>query len=230
MASSPSLPTRRTPTANIMQQRRQSLPPSPTIVVDEVEHATTRFYAGLDDIYTLSGIPEAIDWTRESCSSIAAVHFAFILMEAYGLSQAVIPWEYMFDIPSIHVIGTPSIAVSIPNLFVLLSASFWYPTLLWSATSIFIPLLFAYFFNLTVHTVKRNNARVRVVRYNYDPFTFNVVKSMLVSTVYGAGILQGYVSNHTVAVVDGSQYGGFTSMLMGTYVCGLCSLWQATQR
>jgi hypothetical protein len=235
MASSPSRPEpepdRRTPTANIIQQRRKSLPPSPAVVVDEVENATTRFYAGLDDLYTLSGIPEAIDWARESCSSIVTVHLAFLLMEAWGLSNAVIPWTYLFDFPSIHIVGIPSFAVKIPDLFVMLSASFWFPVLLWSATSFFVPLLFAYFFNLTVHTVKRNNARVRVVRYNYDPFVFNVAKFLVVSAVYGSGILQGYVSDHTIAVVQNSQASGIASiMLVGTYVCGLSSLWQATQR
>jgi hypothetical protein len=234
MDSSPTVPVpapiRSTPTTTIIQQRRPSLPPSPNVVVDEVEHASARFYAGLDDLYTLSYIPEAIDWARESCSSIATVHLTFILMEAWGLSNAVMPWTYLFDFPSIRIVGTPSIPVKIPDLFVMLSSSFWSPVLLWSATSIFIPLLFAYFFNLTVHTVKRNNARVRVVRYNYDPFTFNVAKFMIVSTVYGAGILHGYVSDRTVAIVDSSQFSGFASMLIGTYVCGLCSLWQATQR
>lgn len=231
-ASSPSRPApdRRTPTTTILQPYRRSLPPSPSVVVDEVENATNSFYAGLDDLYTLSGIPEAIDWARESCSSIATVHLVFLLMEAWGLSNAVIPWKYIFDFPSIRVVGTPSFAVKIPDLFVMLSASFWSPVLLWSAISIFIPLLFAYFFNLTVHTVKRNNARVRVVRYNYDPFTYNVAKFMIVSSVFAADILNGYVSHQTLALIDHSQFGGFASILVGTQVCGLCSLWQATQR
>jgi hypothetical protein len=232
-SSSPSPPasppgTRTTPTRTIIQQRRPSLPPSPTVVVDEIEQASDRVYASLDDLYTLSYIPELIDWTREGCSSIATVHLAFLLMEAYSLSSAVVPWNYWFDFPSIG--GTRSFAVKIPNLFVMLTSSYWSPVLLWSATSIFIPLIFAYFFNLTVHTVKRNNARVRVVRYNYDPFTYNVVKFMCVSTVYGAGILQGWVNDDTVSTVDQSQFRGFTSMLVGTCICGLCSLWQATQR
>lgn len=230
MASSPTTQLRRTPAASIIQRRRSSLPPSPTVIVDEVEHATSNFYAGLGDIYTLSGIPEAFEMARESCSSLAAVHATFLFLEAYSLQKVLLPWKYAFDIPAIHAIGTPSYAVSAPDLFVLLSPSFWLPTLLWSATNIFIPLLFAYFYNLTVHTVKRNNARVRVVRYNYDPFTFNVVKSLVISTVYGAGVLHGYVDDDIVAVVDGSQYGNFGGMLMGTYVCGLYALWEATQR
>jgi hypothetical protein len=230
MASSPTATGRRTPAASIMQRRRPSLPPSPNIVADEVEHATTRFYAGIDDIYTLSGLPEAFDWTRELCSSLAAVHATFLLIEAYSLSRVVMPWKYAFDVPAIHAIGLNSYAVRIPDLFALLTPEFWLPTLLWSSTNLFVPLVFAYFYNLTVHTVKRNNARVRVVRYNYDPFTFNVVKSMLISAVYGAGILHGYVSDTYVEVVDVSQYGGYRSMLMGSWICGLYSLWEATQR
>lgn len=213
-----------------MQRRRSSLPASPRLVADEIEHATSRFYAGIDDMYSLSGIPAAIEWVRESCSSLAAVHATFIFMEAYSLSKAVMPWKYAFDIPAVHAIGSPSIAVKIPDLFALLTSSFWVPTLLWSATNIFIPLLFAYFYNLTVHTVKRNNARVRVVRYNYDPFTYNVVKTLLISTVYGAHILHGYVDNVWVAIVDASQYGGYNGMLMNTWICGGYALWEATQR
>lgn len=213
-----------------MQRRRPSLPPSPTIVVDEVEHATSRFYAGIDDLYTLSGLPEAIDWAREACSSLVAVHATFLFVEAYSLSKIVMPWKYAFDTPAVHAIGLPSQAVKIPDLFALLTPEFWLPTLLWSATNLFIPLAFAYFYNLTVHTVKRNNARVRVVRYNYDPFTFNVVKGILVSTIYGAGLLHGYVNEYIVDVISYSQYSGVNGMMAGPYICGLYSLWEATQR
>jgi len=213
-----------------MQRRRPSLPASPNIVADEVEHATTRFYAGLDDIYTISGIPEAIDWAREACSSLIAVHATFLFIEAYGLSGYVMPWKYVFDTPAIHAIRLPSQAVKVPDLFALLTPEFWKPTLLWSATNLFVPLTFAYFYNLTVHTVKRNNARVRVVRYNYDPLVFNIVKCMIVSAVYGAGFLHGYVNMDTVLAIGDSQYSGYNGMMMGCFVCGLCSLWEATQR
>jgi hypothetical protein len=230
MASSPTAAGRRTPAASIMQRRRPSLPPSPNVVADEVEHATTRFYAGIDDLYTLSGLPEVFDWTREFCSSLAAVHATFLFIEAYSLSKVVMPLKYMFDVPAIHAIGLNSYAVKLPDLFALLTPEFWLPTLLWSSTNLFVPLVFAYFYNLTVHTVKRNNARVRVVRYNYDPFTFNVVKSMLISAVYGAGFLRDYVNDIHVEAVNDSQYGGYSGMLMGSWICGLYSLWEATQR
>ena len=230
MASSPTATSRRTPAASIIQRRRPSLPPSPTIVADEVEHATTRFYAGLDDLYTISGIPETVDWARETCSSLVAVHATFLFIEAYSLSKLVMPWRYLFDTRAIHALRLPSQAVMIPDLFALLTPQFWKPTLLWSATNLFVPLTFAYFYNLTVHTVKRNNVRVRVVRYNYDPLVFNVVKCMIVSAVYGAGFLSGYVDDDIAIAIGESQYSGFTGMMLGCFVCGLCSVWEATQR
>lgn len=229
MASSPTA-SRRTPAATIIQRHRASLPPSPTAVANEVEQANDRFYAGLDDIYTLSGIPETIDWARETCSSLVAVHATFLFIEAYSLSRLVMPWRYAFDIPAIHAIGLPSYAVSIPDLFALLTPQFWKPTLLWSATNLFVPLTFAYFYNLTVHTVKRNNAKVRVVRYNYDPLVFNVVKCIIVSAVYGAGFLHGYVDDELVVAVGNSQYSGYSGMMLGGFVCALCSVWEATQK
>lgn len=220
----------RTPAASIMQRRRSSLPPSPTVVVDEVEHALTKSYANLSDLYTLSGIPEAISTLRETCSSLAAVHLLFSLLEAGSLFRALIPLKYAFDTPSLPLLHIPSHALRLPDLFVLLTPAFWLPTLLWTTTNVLLPLLAAYFFNLTVHTVKRANARVRVVRYTYDPFTFNVAKMLLVSTVYGAGLLQGWVADEVVGVVEDAQYGGYHGMLMGSYVCGAYAVWEAAQR
>lgn len=141
------------------------------------------------------------------------------------------PWKYIFDLPAVRAIGIPSIAVKIPDLFALLTSAFWYPTLLWCATHLFVPLFVAYFYNLTIHTVKRNNARVRVVRYNYDPFTFNVIKYLLIITVYGGTpLLRGYVDNYWVDVVRSSQFDGYYGMVIHTWICGLYAIWEGTQR
>lgn len=210
------------------------MPPSPRVVADEVEHASTKFYAGLEDLYSLSGIAETIDWARESCSSLAAVHATIILLEGYELSRWVMPWNYLFDIPAMRPFGpgfgTPSIPVSYPDLFVLLTASFWYPTLLWAATNVLVPLFVAYFYNLTVHTVKRNNVRVRVVRYNYDPFVFNIARALLISVTYGTSLFEPYVSKYAIDTVEISQFGGIPSMIVASFIGAFCSLWEATQR
>ncbi|OQO06939.1 hypothetical protein B0A48_07505 [Cryoendolithus antarcticus] len=231
MATSPTIAASRTPaTANIIQRRRSSLPPSPSLVANEIEHVEARAYAGLNDLYSLSGIPETIDWIREACSSLAAVHFVIALQESVFLQRQIVPWMYAFDLPAIQPLGISSQAISVPDVFVLLTPAFWKPTLLWSSTSIFVPLFVSYFFNLTVHTVRRHGARVQVVHNEYDPMTFNIAKLLVSLAVYGGGALQGYVSQDTAATVLGSQYGGLSGLLMGAYVGGITSIWQAVQR
>lgn len=156
-----------------------------------------------------------------------AVHLTFLLIEGYGLGSEVLPWKYAFDIPATRF--SSSVAISIPDLFVLLSSSFWAPTILWSMTTLFIPLGFAYFYNLTVHNVKRNNARVKVVRYDYDPFVYNVVKGIAAFLVYGAGILDRVVSEDTVSRVNAAQHGLLT-VVASCGICGMAAMWEAINR
>lgn len=225
-----SQPTTTAGSPNIIQRRRSSLPPSPSLVVNEVEQATDRFYSNLDTYYTSSGIPETIAQLRETCSTLAAVHATFLFLEAYNLHKTVMPWKYAFDVPYSPIFGTPSFAVKLPDLFVLLTSAYWAPTLTWATFSIAIPLAVSYFYNLTVHNVKRNNARVRVVRYTYDPLVFNVTRAMAAYLVYKAEILFPYVSEQTRTVLVGSQYQEMFGFLVGPAVSGLLSIWEATQR
>ena len=215
---------------NIIQRRRSSLPPSPSLVANEVEQATDRFYSNLDTYYTTSGIPDHIAWLRETCSSLAAVHATFLLIEAYGLQTTVMPWRYAFDVPYSPIFGTPTFAVKLPDLFVLLTSTYWMPTLTWVAVSVAIPLGLSYFYNLTVHNVKRNNARVRVVRYNYDPLVFDITRALLAYLVYRANILFPYVSEQTRTILVNSQYQEMFGFMVGPVVSGVLSIWEATQR
>lgn len=158
------------------------------------------------------------------------MHATFLLFEAYGLQTAVMPWRYAFDVPYSPIFGTPSFAVKLPDLFVLLSPAYWAPTLTWVTFSLAIPLALSYFYNLTVHNVKRNNARVRVVRYNYDPLVFNVTRAILAYLVYQANVLFPYVSEQTQTILVNSQYQGIYGYLAGPAVSGVLSIWEATQR
>jgi len=156
------------------------------------------------------------------------VHLAFLFLEAFSLGTELLGWKFVRDTPA--VLGLPSYAIHVPNLFALLSGDFWKPTILWASTSIFIPALFAYFFNLTVHSVKRHGARIKVVRYDYDPVTFNIVKMLLTSAVYGNGLFDGLVHPETAFRVSNSQYGGYNGILMSTFVGVIFSIWEGTQR
>ncbi|KAK4505455.1 hypothetical protein PRZ48_003418 [Zasmidium cellare] len=220
----------RTPAPRPSTRRRSELPgpPSPSDVADVVEYESTKFASGVRDLYARSGITENIESLRESLSSVNAIQLSFLLLEAFALQRRVLPWRYMFDIPSTGL--TPSIAVFLPDLFVLLTGFYWSTTLLWSATSIFVPILFAYFYNLTMRDVKRGNTRVTVARYAADPFTYNVVKALATWLVYVKGVNFGFIDPEVAERVDLAVYGGSTAILIGSAVGALAALYEAAQK
>lgn len=203
--------TTRTPAPRTSTRRRSELPgpPSPSDVADVVEHESIKIVSGFRDLYARSGVTENIEHLRELCSSVTAIQMTFLFLEAFALQRRVLPWRYMFDVPATGL--TPSIAVFLPDLFVLLTGFYWSTTLLWSATSIFVPVLFAYFYNLTMRDVKRGNARVTVARYAADPFTYNIVKALLTWLVYVKGVNFGFIDPEVAERVDLAVYGGHTA-------------------
>lgn len=207
-----------------------TLPASPAEVAEGIERATTKFYAGAGDLYSVSGIPDTIDWFRTTCSSVVGVQASILFLEAYALQKAVFPWNFAFDLPGVPALGIPSIAVKLPDFFVLLRSSFWYPTILWTVTSIVIPLFFAYFYNLTVHSVKRNGARVQALRYPYDPMTYSIAKAVITLLVYGAHTPADYVDTYSARVVEHAMIGGYRGVLTGCLLGGIAAIWEATQR
>lgn len=203
--------TTRTPAARKTTRRRSELPgpPSPSDVADVVEYESSKIVSGVRDLYARSGITERIEELREMCSSVTAIQMTFLCLEAFALQRRVLPWRFVFDIPATGL--TPSIAVFLPDLFVLLTGFYWSTILLWCTTSIFVPVLFAYFYNLTMRDVKRGNSRVTVARYAADPFTYNVVKALMTWLVYVKGVSFGFIDEEVAMRVDLAVYGGHTA-------------------
>lgn len=207
-----------------------ALPASPTAVAQNIERATSKFYAGAGDLVTSSGIPDRVDGLRTVLSSVVGVQASILLVEAWQLQREVFPLRYAFDLPAIKAIGIPSIAVKLPDFFILLRSSFWGPTLLWLATSIIVPLFFAFFYNLTVHPVKRNGARVNVQRYPYDPMTYSIAKAVITLLVYGSHAPHEWIDVYSARTVDRAFYGGYHSILAGSAISAVAAIWEATQR
>jgi len=190
-----------------------------------------RVYAGLNDLISVSGVPETIDYVRELCSSVTGVQLTFLLVEAIALQRVLLPWNWIMDLSFPPAIGLQVVALYFPDLFALLTLEYWLPTLLWSTTSFFVPLLFGYFYNITVHEVRRHGASVSVARYTIDPLTFNVVKALVTYVVYrgpGAAVL-GY--DHPLATerVRDAMPLGQQGILIGCYVTMLVAVYEAVQ-
>lgn len=132
---------------------------------------------------------------------------------------------------SANVVLSDSIAVFLPDLFILLTGYYWSATLLWASTSIFVPALFAYFYNLTVRDVKRGARIVPVARYAADPLTFHVVKALATWLVYNQGVSFGdWVDPIVAERIELALYGGHTATLIGSAIGALAALYEAAQK
>ncbi|KAI6957381.1 hypothetical protein KC321_g14616, partial [Hortaea werneckii] len=224
-------------------------------VANFAEYETSQLYANLADLYTLTGLPRTLDSLRETCSSLSGIQGFFMLLETFSLHRVVLPWVYSgVDLPLPflpHSLTTTAaggflprkIEVYYPDLFQLLSAEFWFPTLLWLATSAFLPALAAYFFNLTLRPVHRRTSAggagagggvsVTVARYTFDPLMFNVVKAIATWMVYSRGVgtgRSGWLDPEVVGTVEGAMWGGYQGVLVGCYVCVLAAIYEAVLR
>ena len=64
---------------------------------------------------------------------------------------------------------------------------FWAPFSLWLLTSIFVPLVVSYFFNLSVQHSGATGSRRggKASTSSFDPLAFNIAKALLAYLVYG---------------------------------------------
>ncbi|KAK3721965.1 hypothetical protein LTR37_002781 [Vermiconidia calcicola] len=214
-------------------RKQPQLPASPADVADEIEYATGRMYAGIDSLYERSGIPDKLYSIREACSSVVGVQMTFLLLEALALQRQLLGWTYAgISLPSVSILGfdTWAIPLYVPDFFHLLTAEFWSTSLLWTSTSVVIPMIFAYFYNLSTRDVKRHGTVVTVARYRADPLIFSVAKALTTIVVYEREYTFGLFDSAARANVNDAVFLGFRGMLLGSYVGVVAALYEAAQR
>jgi hypothetical protein len=206
------------------------LPPSPKIVADAIDRRTAVIRAKAADLYEGSGVVEFTETTRETLSSVVSVEALIITFELYKLRPEILSNRYAFTIPAIAFLKTSPHAVEIPDLFLLLTSSFWAPALLWAFTTFIIPLAAAYFVNLTSRP-KSRSSHASHFNYTFDPLTFNIVKALLVFVVFGQdNTLGGLVDLENVARINSALYGGYKGALVGTGIGALVTLYDAIKK
>src|SRR6202000_1623252 len=115
----------------------------------------------------------------------------------------------------------------IPDLFLLLTSSFWGPATLYLFTTILVPLFAAYFVNLTSKPRSRSSHTAHF-NYAFDPLTFNIVKALLVFVIFGQDVtFGGLVDLEYVARINSALYGGWQGVLVGSGIGALVTLYEA---
>ncbi|OTB07103.1 hypothetical protein M426DRAFT_20493 [Hypoxylon sp. CI-4A] len=207
---------------------RIPLPATPADVVEVVDRSTVAVRTHVVSLYKESGITEATYAARESLSTVTSVLFAISVFELYFLRPEILADRYAFTIPAVSFLGTKDFPVFVPDMFLLLTSSFWSPALLWAFTSTFVPSIAGYFINLTVSThhgrYRRSNSPDNVV----DPLTFSIAKALISYVVYAQGItFGGWIDDTSIARINSAIFGGYKGILTGTAITGIFSFYDA---
>jgi len=145
----------------------------------------------------------------------------------------ILPWKSLAVIPLPGSLGISDLPIRVPDLFVLLSPEFWRIFGLWAATSVALPVMFSYVFNLTL---KAKHGGVRHAKHlqpaaQYDPLSYNIAKALVAWLVYAQGVrLSGWVNAESVAKLEAALPGGHQGVLIGAGIGALTSIYEAVLR
>ncbi|KOS20351.1 hypothetical protein ESCO_005480 [Escovopsis weberi] len=213
---------------------RIPLPPTPADVALAVDRSTIAMRKRMHSLYEDSGITEASNATRDSLSTVTSIIFCVSAFELFYIRPEILANRYAFTIPAIALLHTPDYPVYLPDMFLLLTASFWSPALTWMMTSLIIPCVFGYFFNLTAasgSSGSRARSRALAAETVVDPLTFSIIKALISYVVYAQRTtFCGLLSETAIVRLNGAVYGGYKGMLVGTAITGLVSIYDAVLR
>ncbi|CAK7246097.1 MAG: hypothetical protein STHCBS139747_007719 [Sporothrix thermara] len=215
---------------------RIALPATPADVAEAVDRSALAVRERVVSMYADSGINEVTQATRESLSTVYAIALLVSAFEWFNLRSEVLPTRYAFSIPAVKFLGTSDYAVSLPDVFLILTTSFWSPVVLYFLISIGVPSLFGYFFNLSAasgshHTGRGRSRPFSTAEYAVDPLTFSVAKALLVYVIQAQGVsFCGWVDQLAVARINSALYGGWQGAITGAAITGLVSMYDAVLR
>ncbi|KAF7547022.1 hypothetical protein G7046_g9134 [Stylonectria norvegica] len=209
------------------------LPATPAEVVEAFDRSALVVRQRASSIYQESGITEASNATREVLSTVTSVLFCVAGFELWNVRREVLSNTFAFTVPAIAALGTSDYPVYLPDMFLILTSSFWSPVLTWALTSGILPVIFGYFFNLSASNSSnsiRTRSRSQQPGSVVDPLTFSIAKALVSYVVYAQGVNFGILSDLAIERLNGAVYGGYKGILVGTAITGLVSIYDAVLR
>lgn len=210
---------------------RIPLPATPADVALAVDRSTLAMRQRVSSLYTKSRISEATQATRTSLSTVHAIIILTSVFELWFIRSEILGDKYAFTIPAISLLGTPDYPVYLPDIFLILTSSFWSPALTWTLTSFALPAVFGYFFNLDPNvqsTSAGSRNRPATPDFPVDPLTFSIAKAVVSYVVYAQGVtFGGLLSDVSIERLANSVYGGYQGILTGAAIVGLSSIYDA---
>lgn len=202
------------------------LPSSPQHVTNFVERQSALVTRRAGKLIQDSRVPGMAQSTRVNLSSPHGISTMFLAVEGLSLLRKTLPMRHAFSfaLPFAAAIGLKSpVAVYFPDFFVLLTASFWSPTMLWLLLSVFAPLAVGWTCNLTrVSGVHRHH------RYTIDPVASNVAKGVGAWLIFVQKFgIPSLFNPRTVGAVEGAILGGVPEMEISAAIGAFAGLYEA---
>ena len=215
-------------------------PASPAQLAEVADQQLQVAKAKASELWDRSRIDYFKELVRENASSVATIQTLVLLIEAIGLQFNTLPTK-----PVQPAITTWDWLLSLFET--LLTSEWWAPATMWSLTSVVLPFVCAYFFNLTLRSNTNRKSLDR--EYPADPLTFNILKAILAYSAYhialpasvqvsglenqSIGLAEvlgktwGPFSPWTIDVVRDNVPGGYHGLQIGATVGVLVSLYDA---
>lgn len=213
---------------------RIPLPATPADVALAVDRSTLAVRQRVSSLYNESRISETAQATRESLSTVHSIIILISLFELWFIRTEILGDKYAFTIPAISFLGTSDYPIYLPDIFLVLTSSFWSPALTWALTGFVLPTILGYFFNLSAHSAPagpRTRSRAANPEYDVDPLTFSIVKAVVSYVVYAKGAtFGGLLSDIAIERLNSAVYGGYQGVLSGAAIVGLSSIYDAILR
>jgi hypothetical protein len=218
------------------------IPASPAQLAEVADQSFQAAKSKATELWHQTKIDEFKEMVRENASSVTAIQLLVLVIEATGLQWNTLQTTHVFNGPTNASLSLNSRPVYFPDLTILLTSGFWAPATLWSLTSVVFPLVFSYFFNLTLRS--NTNHKTLSKQYTVDPLTFNIVRAILAYSAYRiptisagavgeAGIAHaldlswGPFAESTVGTVRDNVPGGYYGLQIGAVIGVLYSLYDA---
>jgi hypothetical protein len=224
--------SRAAPTPTTALQTTLPMPPSPAVVTDVIDRQANRVREGLEDAWISMGVLDRCHALRESLSSLKAIEIMVLLLEGGSVVKELVPIRYLTTTPPVQAAQIPAIPIRVPDLFVLLTGAFWAPFSLWLISCLVLPLMAAYFINLSWQAstpVRKTRSSPNLAQF--DPLSFNIAKALLVYIVFGNDFkFWGVFSTFALRKISASVPGGTFGLYTGTAVGAIGSLYEAILR
>jgi hypothetical protein len=202
-------------------------PASPAQLAEVADQQFQVAKAKASELWNRSHIDYFKELVRENASSVAAIQTLVLLIEAIGLQYNTLPTRPV----------QPAVSMwdwLLSRFETLLTSKWWAPATMWSLTSVVLPFICAYFFNLTLRSNTNRKSLDR--QYPADPLTFNILKAILAYSLENQSIglaeklgkTWGPFSSSTIDVVRDNVPGGYHGLQIGAIVGVLVSLYDAT--